>query len=215
MKIKFLRRYTNLPALIYLLKEKKITLLDPTSWDDSNDSHYLSVYKSRKGLKTLLALCFTHVDETYHHWKVFADGSSGICIKFKRTELISSVEKCAGVKTGEVEYLKLKEARKRNPTIDELPFIKRYAFEDEDEDEDEFRVIFESTDSILTKKDISIPLTSIVKVTLSPWAHPILTKHVKEILKSIRGCKNLEIVRSTLIGNNEWKGIGGFIRTRR
>jgi len=181
MKKKFLRRYTNLPALIYLLKEEKITLLDPTSWDDSNDSHYLSVYKSGKRLKTLLALCFTRVDETYHHWKVFADGSSGICIKFKRTELISSVKKCAGVRTGEVEYLKLKEARKRKPTIDDLPFIKRYAFEDEDE----FRVIFESDDSILTKKDIPIPLTSIEKVTLSPWAHPTVTKHVKEILKSI------------------------------
>ncbi len=211
MKKMFLRRYTNLPALIYLLNEKKISLLDPTSWDDSNDSHYLSVYKSRKGLKTLLALCFTQVDETYHHWKVFADGSSGICIKFNRTTLISSVEKCAGVRTGKVEYLTLEEARKRNPTIDELPFIKRYAFEDEDE----FRVIFESTDSILAKKDIPIPLTSIEKVTLSPWAHPDLAKHVKEVLKSISGCKRLEIVRSTLIGNNEWKSIGGFIRTRR
>lgn len=193
-----------------MLKEKKITLLDPTSWDDSNDSHYLSVYKSRKGLKTLLALCFTQVAETYHHWKVFADGSSGICIKFKRADLISSVEKYAGVKTGEVEYLTLREARRRKPTIDELPFIKRHAFEDEDE----FRVIFESSDSISTKKDIPIPLASIVRITLSPWAHPTLTKYVKEILKSISGCKNLEIVRSTLIGNNEWKSIGGFLRGR-
>ena len=210
MKKMFLRRYTNLPALIYLLKKKQISLLDPTSWDDSNDSHYLSVYKSRKELKTLLALCFTQVDETYHHWRVFADGSSGICIKFKRAELISSVEKCDGIRTGEVEYLTLKKARKRKPTIDELPFVKRHAFEDEDE----FRVIFESTNSIPAKKDISIPLTSIEKLTLSPWAHPDLAKHVKELLKSISGCKNLKIVRSTLIGNNEWKGIGGFIRTR-
>ncbi len=211
MKNKFLRRYTDLPALICLLKEKKITLLDPMSWDDSNDSHYLTVYKSKKGLKTLLALCFTQVSETYHHWKVFADGSSGICIKFKRDELISSAEKRDGVKTGKVEYLKLKDAKKRKPTIDELPFIKRYAFEDEDE----FRIIFESTDLILPIKNIPIPLSSIEKVTLSPWAPPILAKHVKEILKSIPGCENLDIVRSTLIGNNEWKSIGGFIRTKR
>jgi len=211
MKEQFLRRYTNLPALIYLLKNKKITLLDPNSWDDSNDSHYLSVYKSRKGLETLLALCFTQVAETYHHWKVFADGSSGVCIKFKRADLVSSAEKCAGVRTGEVEYLKLKEAKKRKPTIDKLPFIKRHAFEDEDE----FRVIFESSESYLTKKDIPISLVSIARITLSPWAHPSLTKHVKEVLKSISGCKNLEIVRSTLIGNNEWKTIGGYIRRRR
>ena len=109
-----------------------------------------------------------------------------------------------------MEYLKLKDAKKRKPTIDELPFIKRYAFEDEDE----FRIIFESTDLILPIKNISIPLSSIEKVTLSPWAPPILAKHIKEILKSIPGCENLDIVRSTLIGNNEWKSISGFISTK-
>jgi hypothetical protein len=210
MRKLFLRRYTDLPALICLLREKKITLLDPYSWDDSNDSHYLSVYKSRKGLKTLLALCFTQVAETYHHWRVFAAGSSGVCIKFKRTDLIKAVDKCGGVRTGEVEYLKLEEARSRKPTIDQLPFIKRHAFEDEDE----FRVIFESSKSDLPKKDIPIPLSCISKITLSPWAHQSLTKHVKEVLKGISGCKNIEIVRSTLVGNNEWKRIGGYIRRK-
>ncbi|HNC85208.1 MAG TPA: hypothetical protein PK999_19310, partial [Nitrospira sp.] len=63
-----LRRYTDIPALTYLLTKQKITLLDPKSWDDSNDSHYLSLYKQRNKLKSLLALCFTQADETYHHW---------------------------------------------------------------------------------------------------------------------------------------------------
>jgi hypothetical protein len=34
----YLRRYTDLTALIYLLHQRKITLLDPSSWDDKNDS---------------------------------------------------------------------------------------------------------------------------------------------------------------------------------
>lgn len=30
----YLRRYTDLTALIYLLQKRKLTLLDPSSWDD-------------------------------------------------------------------------------------------------------------------------------------------------------------------------------------
>ena len=46
-----LRRYTDLPALLYLLKHRKITLLDPATWDDTNDSYYLLKYKEKKNLK--------------------------------------------------------------------------------------------------------------------------------------------------------------------
>jgi hypothetical protein len=31
---------------------------------------------------------------------------------------------------------------------------------------------------------------------------------VKETLRAIRGCRDLDIVRSTLIGNAEWKSLG-------
>jgi len=46
---RFLRRYTDIPALIYLLRQRKITLLNPGTWEDKNDTHYLSIYKRRKG----------------------------------------------------------------------------------------------------------------------------------------------------------------------
>jgi hypothetical protein len=206
MTNKFLRRYTDLTALIYLLEEQKLTLLDPISWDDSNDSHYLLVYKNQKRLKTLLVICFTQVKETYHHWRVFASGTSGVCVKFKRAQLLNEVEKCAGVKTRKVKYLTIKKNRK--PPIDLLPFIKRHAFKDEVE----YRVIYESSESVLSKKDISIPLSCIAKITLSPWMHKSLSNDVKKVLKGIKGCEHIEIVRSTLIGNDEWKAIGGFIR---
>jgi len=86
MSERHLRRYTNIPALIYLLRKRSITLLDPRSWTDSNDSYYLTLYRDKKSLKSVLALCFTEVNETYHHWSVFAAGSSGICIRFKRSQ---------------------------------------------------------------------------------------------------------------------------------
>jgi hypothetical protein len=38
---KFLRRYTDLAALFYLLSTQKLTLLEPRKWEDKNDSFYL------------------------------------------------------------------------------------------------------------------------------------------------------------------------------
>ena len=75
------------------MTQRKITLLDPQSWDDSNDSRYLALYKEKKKLTTVLALCFTQASETYHHWRVFANGSSGICITFHSVELLEAVQK--------------------------------------------------------------------------------------------------------------------------
>ena len=210
MNEKYLRRYTDLPALIYLLSEKKITLLDPRSWDDSNDSHYLSLYKKRKELKSLLALCFTQKSETYHHWRVFAPGSSGVLIRFKRAKLLQILKKINGIKTGDVEYFKIEELktklRNKEIVVDRLPFIKRYPFEDEGE----FRIIFESIKLELTKKDIPITLSCIDRIYLSPWVHESLINHIKKILKAINGCKNIEIYRTTLINNESWKKIGKF-----
>lgn len=92
----YLRRYTDIPALVYLLTERKITLVDPQSWDDANDSYYLSLYREKKKLGSVLALCFTQTSERYHHWRVFAHGSGGVCVSFKRSELVKGRQACAG-----------------------------------------------------------------------------------------------------------------------
>src|SRR5712691_8091529 len=102
-----LRRYTDIPALIYLLSVRQITLLDPQSWDDKNDSHYLRLYREKKNLKTVLAVCFAQASETYHHWRVFAPGSSGICICFKRADLLAAVKRRVGLLHRDVDYLTL------------------------------------------------------------------------------------------------------------
>ena len=199
-----LRRYTNLPSVLYLLREQKITLLNPETWDDKNDSHYLSIYRERKSLKCVLALCFTQASETYHHWGVFADGSGGVCIRFDRDKLTTALKKVSGVTLGDVAYLTLEKMRKRKLKVEELPFLKRYPYEDERE----FRVIFESDKKALKSLDIPISLASIDKIILSPWMPRALTKNVKETLRDIYGCKNLEIVQSSLISNERWKNYG-------
>jgi hypothetical protein len=200
-----LRRYTDLPALIYLLSERKLTLLDPRSWDDRNDSNYLSVYRRKKNLKSVLALCFTQASETYHHWRVFSSGSSGACIRFKRSELLKTMNAHPGIRSNIVQYLTLDKMRekKRNKklAVNDLPFLKRYAYGHEEE----FRIIYESKATKLRTLDIDILLSSIDTITLSPWISEALSANVKRTLKSIQGCSKLRIVRSTLISNEEWK----------
>ena len=204
MSEQYLRRYTDVPALIYLLTNRKISLLDPRSWDDSNDSHYLALYREKKNLKSLLALCFTQAQETYHHWRVFASGASGVCIRFKRSQLLRAVEGKRGLRTRKVRYLKLAQIREKTLAIEELPFLKRFAFEHENE----FRMIYESQARTISKLDIPIPLACIDRITLSPWIHPSLAPYLMKLLRSIDGCSEIKIVRSTLIGNEEWKALG-------
>ncbi len=200
----YLRRYTDLTALIYLLHKRKITLLDPTSWDDKNDSYYLAQYKEKRRLKSVLALCLMQSDERYHHWSVFAPGPSGVCIKFNREKVLAAVRKHSHIHMQPVTYMTLSEIRRAKIKIADLPFLKRHAFEHEDE----FRIIFTSKAARLSTLDISIPLSCVEKITLSPWMYSGLSRYVKQTLWAINGCEDLDIVRSTLISNEEWKELG-------
>jgi hypothetical protein len=204
MNPKILRRYTDLPSLIDILVNKRITLLDPNSWDDKNDSHYISVYKENKNLKTVLALCFTKAAETYHHWKVFSGNTGGVCIVFDRNALLAAIKKESGVRCRTVKYHTL-QANKQNPPLSTsiLPFIKRHAFRHELE----YRVIFESTAEILSYRHLTIPLSSISRVIISPWLPISLADSTRCTLRAIDGCERLEIARSTLVNNEQWKKI--------
>src|ERR1700722_3148627 len=204
MSSDYLRRYTDLTSLVYPPRRNKLTLLDPSSWDDSNDSYYLTLFREKRKLKSVLALCFTETDERYHYWRVFAPGASGICIRFGRSQLFEVAQNRPGLQMRPVKYMKLDEMRGKKVKTEELPFLKRFAFQHESE----VRMIYKSSTKKLRTLDIAVPLSCVDRITLSPWMHPNLSSHVKKILRSIRGCRDLDIVRSTLIGNEEWKSFG-------
>lgn len=204
MSPQYLRRYTDLPSLIYMLSNRTITLLDPQTWDDTNDSYYLAQYREKKKLGSVLALCFTQASETYHHWRVFANGSSGVCIRFHRSDLLRAVKKQSNLRTGTTTYLTIAGNKDREIETEDLPFIKRFAFQDEQE----FRLVFESYKKNLRALDIPIHLACVSKITLSPWLHYAPYTHLKRTIGLIKGCDNLEIVRSTLIDSDEWKTLG-------
>lgn len=198
------RRYTDLPALVNLLATRTLTLLDPGSWDDKNDSYFLSTYKEKKNLKSVLALCFTTAPETYHHWRVFSSGASGVCVHFDVTLLRNAMKQTKGVKFREMKYLKVNELRTKRPTVSQLPFIKRYPFNPERE----VRALWESKDESRNFLDVPFDLAAIKRITVSPWLHPSLRKSLVSALKSIEGCEHIKIWRSTLTENAAWEQYG-------
>jgi hypothetical protein len=203
MSQKSLRRYTDITALSYILTNEKITLLNPQTWDDRNDSHFLRLYRKKRKLASVLALCFAQAAETYHHWKVFAAGSAGVCIHFQHGELLKALALHDGVHSGIVKYRTIDELTEKHPGVNELPFVKRIAFRDEME----FRIIYESKTEKLRKRDFSVPPSVIEKVTLSPWIDPDLADFAKTLLRAIPKWKNLQISRSSLIDNEKWKNL--------
>lgn len=201
-----LRRYSDLPSLLHLLQRKKLTLLSPKLWDDKNDSHYIKAYKRGKRLESVLALCFTEASETYHHWRIFSGGSSGICLEFDKSTLLLALDRLApnekrDVTAKRVKYKKITELRESPPELADFPFLKRYPFRDEKE----FRIIFEDKMNALETKEFDIEMSSIRRIIVNPWMPKSLFETVKELIHSIDGCERLVITRTTLVDNEEWK----------
>jgi hypothetical protein len=128
-----LNRYTTLPVLFDLLRRKKIVLLDPSTWEDRNDAQIILEYKKRKGFPNLFAICFGIDDETIHHWKAYADGVSGCCIEFDEKKLLKCFDGISEIRKGGVTYKKMSEIRNYTIAVDDMPFIKRWAYRCENE----------------------------------------------------------------------------------
>lgn len=204
IKKRVLRRYTDLPALLTILKNCEITLLPPSSWDDRNDRHMMEAYIRAKKLKTLLALCFSEARETYHHWKVFAPGNSGVSIEFGSDMLLASLPPF-GFTHSEINYKTISELKSSKLEVTDLPFTKRAAFSDEKE----YRIIFSSRKESLEFKSIPIGIDVIDRITINPWLPPPLFTAIKQVILSIPGCSNLNVNHSKLIESPSWKRFAG------
>ena len=195
-----LLRYTELPSLIHILTHRELTLLDPLSWDDKNDSSFITLYREKCNLKSVLALCFAQSEETYHHWRIFSPSMSGVRIQFDETILQSSIANIPGLTFKKVEYLTINQLGEQNLAKERLPFLKRYPFHPENE----FRLLWESKTEGKSSLAIPITLDAITRITLSPWLHSSLVEDIKTLIKSIDGCSNIKIYKSTLISNADW-----------
>ncbi len=201
----FLNRYTSLPIALDMLAKKHITLLSPDTWEDRNDAYYLERYRDERKLRTVLAICFSLRGETFHHWRIFSHGSSGVCVEFDKEKLLKSIPGDKAYRHGNVAYKWISELEKKKPDLETWPSLKRKPFKDERE----YRIIFESKTESLRAKPVPIDLSTINKVALSPWLPDAVSKSVMAIMKKIDGCAALDVSRSSLIDNAGWRKIIG------
>lgn len=203
-----LRRYTELPYLIDYLATGELFLPDPKSWDDRNDSFYLERYAELSGIDKTFALCLTEAPETYHHWKVFSSGASGVCIVFDKTKFLNAVNQIPALKAQPVKYKKMTDMRKASISKEDLPFIKRYPYRDERE----FRLFIAPSRPVKTGFRIAVPKTAISEIVLSPWLAKTVSDHTKSLLNKIKGRSGIKVFRSTLVDNGEWKSFGHKVK---
>lgn len=202
------RRYTKLPYLMSMLNEGMLALRDPSNWEDKNDVHFLKLYKTKKELKSLLVLCFAEAPETYLHWKIFTyedkNKNEGVCIGFNKARLLKKADKDKSLVHDYVAYKTIKEMRTRGLAIEDLPFLKRYAYVDEQE----YRIIYKSPDEILETKYIQIVPDDIEFIDINPWAKETEINAMKLQIKSVRGFENIRLRPSTITDNSGWKQLG-------
>lgn len=160
--MKRLNRFTTLPVLLDFLEREKLVLLNPSTWDDKNDSEIMEEYRKRKGLSNICALCFSYESETIHHWKTFSDGISGCVIEFDSEILTNIFDRTEGVHHRVVEYKKMNGVSKNNINVPDIPFTKRWLCRYEKE----YRVIWEgnSSDGLF---EIEAPVSCVKKLQLA------------------------------------------------
>lgn len=198
-----LRRHTSLPSLLHLLRSRNLTLLSPEKWEDRNDAYYMRAYRRQSGAKSVLALCFSRVPERYHLWRVFTDGSDGVCIDLERDRLRAAFAGVKGIRAQAVTYKLIKRLPDLKPNTRDLPFIKREPYRDERE----FRIIYVDKQEECEAKDFPIDLGCIRKITMNPWMPKPLLESVRATIQSIKGCRHLRVSHTTLLENEQWKRV--------
>ena len=204
MSNKHFRRYTTLPFLLDILYWKRLPLLDPANWDDQNDAYFIRQYRDKKDLKSVLAICLANCEEKYHHWKIYAGNTSGVCIEFNQRILLNTIASDKRFVMRKVKYPLMDSLERDVPSIDNLPFIKRYAFRDEEE----YRVIYEDCYKETIVEYISITPRDISRIVINPWVHESVIESIKSALCTIEGFENLKVAQSSILKNEKWRKIG-------
>ncbi|MDQ0138117.1 hypothetical protein J2T08_006062 [Neorhizobium galegae] len=212
MASNILRRYTSISAVVDILRRKELPLLDPQTWDDRNDRHFMALYKQARALGGLHGLCAAQCPETYHHWRVFTGTADGACIAIRRDRLEAALALLEGVRYEEVEYLKLEQVERLTPAdVNRLPFVKRLGFAAEEE----YRVVAETSEAQGPALSIDFPRSMIDCIYLNPWLPRSIAASVRETLRSLPGCGNIRVSRSQLIENGRWKAAGDKVVGKR
>jgi hypothetical protein len=194
-----LNRFTTIPFLIDLLTRKKLTLLNPSFWEDYNDKKTLSIYRKAIEKKSVYALCLSYDSETIHHWNAFANGSGGCCIGFNASRLLYILD-AKGIKHAATSYIRVRDLPKTKVTLEELPFVKRARYKPECE----YRIIATSDEPQKASLDIDIDLDTIEKISLSSRIPRGVYESLVATLKQVDKNFTARFHQSTLLSNAKW-----------
>ncbi len=194
-----LNRYTTLPILLHLLRSSKLVLLDPSTWEDRNDSQIILEYKKRKRIPNLFAVCFSFGNETIHNWIAYASGIAGCCIQFDEQKLLNSFQNIKQIRWGEINYKTIRQIKENTIKPDQIPFTKRYPYRVEKE----FRIIWEGKTKH-TSIEVQIDLNCIEKITISQSMPDNVYEIIAELLRDELKKPKLQINKSTVFENNIW-----------
>jgi hypothetical protein len=205
------RRYTTLSRVLEVLEHRTLTLVEPSSWDDSNDVELLKLYEAHNNAASVLALCFTMSTETYHHWKIFAGKPFGVCLELRRAPLELSLNKVPRIVARPVEYLKVKDLsmfRKRD--IARLPFVKREGYSDERE----WRIVATHHGTNPRLQQVPIQLEWISRIILNPWLDEAEARRFRTKLRGVMDGLNIKIEASHLTSSEKWKAAARKLTSR-
>jgi hypothetical protein len=200
---KYIKRYTRLSHAFDMLRRKKLVLPEPSTWDDINDQEFVRLYCEHIDAKSVFALCCTMGAERYHHWRVFTEGSTGICLEFKRRPLQAALNRMQGVTAAPVKYVKMDELNRSNGyRARDLPFIKRIGFSDERE----WRILV-TNDDAGDLFEIPFEIDWVHRVVLNPWMPKDIAEETRRIIRPLLA-KGVSIQSSFLTNSPRWKRLG-------
>lgn len=195
-----LKRYTSTLAALDMLINRRITLLNPSSWADRNDRELMSLYASTTSGRVAFAYCMAEGNETAHHWQVYADRGFGVCIAFDKARLVDALSHDPAITFGSVSYVSWRDLKLREPYHD-LPFIKRQVYRAERE----FRLVaVPDANYDSPSYNVDIPINCITSIAVSgevPAAH---FETFKRLVRSLPECGKLSIRHSGLLRNPRW-----------
>ena len=198
-KEEHLYHFTSLPYLLNILYKKQLTLTNPKNWEDKNDLCFLERYKKIKGIRSLLTLCFTSGKEAFHLWKIYANGVSGVRIKFKQEQLCERIQQIPGIRYAFIQNKRLNDLRNSIPDVMDLPFLKRIVF-----NEKEWRIIYEDKVNELDTKSIDIDLSIVTEIALSPWLDDDVATSIEEVITKIENTEHIKFIKSATIKHKDW-----------
>lgn len=200
---KKLHRFTSLPILMDILERSSITLISPAHWTDRNDSQPLLQYErslnKKENNKRLFALCFTHKNETIHHWENYASQMGGCCISFSYENLEKKLNTIKGIAHGPIKYVSIPNLKSSFTSKKEIPFIKRLPYVVEGE----YRVIWTGA-TTAPALEIPIDIAWIRRITFSQKIPRSIFESVKKSLIQSYPILKGRIYYSTVYHNQQW-----------